>query len=493
MEKAKVGKRAECSQWVEKTLTLASRAKVAERDVVQHWERMIEIGSEVYTALKEAEMNVSGREKVDEDMRGKREKVESVLRNVRDEMAAPVKPSPHWAEESRRALKGADVQLSKQTSDQQTTMVYLSAEASRLEAELATLTRSIEAYEQEPPAQVHSALRSLSRSSSSRAQPPPSSQSVPKEVKAYDDFIAKHGRQGGWSNPDHAAFLKLRAEHPVDETLVTLLTLQTNRTVADTQKHIIFHNAHQKLLISKRTALDTWRKKKESDTMQNSLIKRRKDESEALLFTAQKRSQSAQLDYRKKQATALQAWKDDKIQKDNEGKHILQERQRVHEERKEREREKQQELREKVLQYKTEKEERRREAMAKRSSSVPQRGVSQEALISLRARDAEIVRQRKEAIKAADPALKLHERGEKQQQHLNSIKRPKAARDFSRLTQHTMATHLREADHLKSETEKAEMRKGDDVLVRGSRYTSPAPVKFTGKAVVAWCGSAHMC
>ncbi|XP_021236269.1 LOW QUALITY PROTEIN: coiled-coil domain-containing protein 112 [Numida meleagris] len=135
---------------------------------------------------------------------------------------------------------------------------------------------------------------------------------LPEEVVEFERFLQQTGgRQGGWDDYDHQNFLKVWTKHRgrlsyVDEALEYLC----GRTKEDVEQHDIWYREFLILQDRKKESIKKWKEKQQREKEEN-LKKKEKSEKTVQRLQCEE-DQKRKAEERKRQQTAISAWKKQK-------------------------------------------------------------------------------------------------------------------------------------------------------------------------------------
>ena len=475
--------RAESVKWLEAARTLNTRTAIAGRDVDVFWSKVIDSSCDIYSGLKDINKSDIARGKWFDGMLSKRQKIALSVTTVKDQLLQPYK-APHWEEDSKRTLNAVGIQIKSIREAQLRDTDLLNSEAAELESELSTLTENISNWGQVAVSRARTPQRS---GSSSPVQTSQKEQMLPAEVLSYQNFIQQYGTTGGWDTSEHNEFLRIYSENENDESaLIRKVVLKLQKDQPDAFQHLRFYQKYLSLRESNGIAVKRWQAERELNKQRSSSVPQKHvDKVSQSVRIYRDPSISRNDSYRQKQRGALQAWKENRENETNRCRDLMAEvtKARVIREKTERER-KREEQKTAIAIYKKEKEMKRAniDRETNHRNSLKEGKVSDEALITLRARDKLILERKMSLVRKVDPNIKKVEREQRLTQLLPT--RHDTPRSFDRLTQPTIASQQREVVEDIPQTE--------TILLRGNTYNAPPPVRFAGRSMVAWCGSNHL-
>ncbi|KAJ9453747.1 hypothetical protein DIPPA_19137 [Diplonema papillatum] len=462
--KYRATQRAECSSWLEAAAAIKSRSAAAEREIVAYWDKLAINMEDVSDALVEVYADRKQFQQEYDRVMAKKLRLHQAVTSVSSHLVASTKATPHWIQEAQRTLKTIDVQLSASRHSHAEALRILDTEQVQLEQELARTAVVISADSTDPIPMERSYS---SQHSQNREQP--------KEVAALDAFLSKYGTTGGWPSEDHNTFLRLQSQAVDDqEMLISQMQLETGRSRENVAEHALFHATYTRLLEAKHEAIRIWKLQRNSGTSSIPVVSRCRPAPLA----------GEGVKKRAQQKVALAEWKQNQQRRQEEETSRLREAEEMRARIAAEEQQRRKETKERVAQYHEQKVQ-LRAARARSSSLHAKPVVTEEMLVRLHVRDKELVKKRLKAIDDKNVGIVLSERRRRQDEIVTGIPRKPAARSFSRLTQPTIASHLRCNEDL-DETD--EQKASNALLTRGPCYVSPTPTRFEGRAIVAWCG-----
>ncbi|KAK2964713.1 hypothetical protein BLNAU_13 [Blattamonas nauphoetae] len=211
-----------------------------------------------------------------------------------------------------------------------------------LENELSLISDRVDEWENEPPMEsclkkktasqpAHSPVKLRQRLVATPVE------SIPLDVRAFDDFIASTGRNGGWSNAEHTHFVKMYESYTShSEMLQVLESMFPTRSKEEIQAHVGWYEHYLTLLERKGIAIQKWKEKKAKQA--EKLVKRHEEEQEeAEIDQAKlKKQRQQEEDQRRKKREQVKLWRENKAREQEERERI-EEQQRISNEMRQRE------------------------------------------------------------------------------------------------------------------------------------------------------------
>ncbi|KAJ3175971.1 hypothetical protein HDU87_005636 [Geranomyces variabilis] len=131
------------------------------------------------------------------------------------------------------------------------------------------------------------------------------------EITAYQNFVARHGRFGGWEEFAHRAFLRLREKHgpaTTDSFLRAVVARIPGISLSEAASHAAWHESFLRLTEARKSAIRKWKTRRAVAAEDH---EKEMEVQETAVKTSGVKKQAIHID-RDAQRLELEAWKEQK-------------------------------------------------------------------------------------------------------------------------------------------------------------------------------------
>ena len=223
--------------------------------------------------------------------------------------------TPEFVAGLRATMEGLETGIRQLKEAQRAAYEQLLAEEKTLEREMQAFRRKIESWDRAPPP---AAVPAPAAGPPARVAP---ASDLPPEVRAYDDFVLRHGGlSGGWDEYDHGMFMRHRARARTPGAhIAAVVEALPSKTREDVEAHERWYLELMELRERKNATIQAWKQQQEQLREEQQQQAAAEQQQQAERAARRARRQLEREEARRQEALqAVQQWRDHKEQEATE-------------------------------------------------------------------------------------------------------------------------------------------------------------------------------